>query len=184
MAEYYNYIKAVHLIFVVTWFAGLFYMPRLFIYHIEAREKPEAEAQALSAQFRIMENRLWYIITWPSLWLCTITAVLLLVIMPQWLDQAWMQIKLGFIVLLYLYHWIMHRMYLKFQREEFSYTSDFMRIWNEGATMILFAVVFLAVLKSTFNWIWGVVGLVALAVLLMLGIRLYKRFRERRGDPG
>ena len=58
MEEYYNYIKSLHLIFVVTWFAGLFYMPRLFFYHIEARDKPGAEKEVLSAQFRIMERRL------------------------------------------------------------------------------------------------------------------------------
>ncbi|MDG1571352.1 CopD family protein [Robiginitalea sp. M366] len=179
MAEYYNYIKSLHLIFVVTWFAGLFYMPRLFIYHIEAREKPEAESRVLSAQFRIMERRLWKIITWPSAVLCILMAGLLLWLMPGWLSQPWMWVKLGFVALLLAYHLAMHRMYLQFQRESFSYTSRFMRIWNEGATLILFAVVFLAILKSTIDWIFGLLGLVLLAVLLMLGIRLYKRIRQR-----
>lgn len=179
MAEYYNYIKSLHLIFVVTWFAGLFYMPRLFIYHIEARDKPEAEAGVLAAQFRIMERRLWNIITWPSAVLCTLTAIGLLLIMPDWLSQSWMLVKLGFVFLLFAYHLAMHRMYRKFQREDYNYTSGFMRIWNEGATMILFAVVFLAILKSSFQWIYGLLGMVVLGVLIMLGIRLYKKVRER-----
>ena len=98
MAEYYNYIKSLHLIFVVTWFAGLFYMPRLFIYHIEAGDKPDAAREVLSSQFRIMEKRLWYIITWPSAILCTLFALGLLVAMPSWLSQPWMHVKLGFVV--------------------------------------------------------------------------------------
>jgi putative membrane protein len=178
MAEYYNYIKSLHLIFVVTWFAGLFYMPRLFIYHIEAGEKPREAQELLSAQFRVMERRLWYIITWPSAVLCTLFALWLLWLMPAWLSQPWMHIKLGFILLLIGYHLKTHQMFLRFQREDFSYTSRYMRIWNEGATLILFAVVFLAILKSSFQWVYGLLGLIALAVLLMLGIRLYRRIRE------
>ena len=180
MGELYNYVKALHLIFVVTWFAGLFYMPRLFIYHIEARTKPDAEKEVLSGQFRIMERRLWYIITWPSAVLCTLFALCLLWLMPAWLSQPWMHIKLGFVLLLIAYHLRMHRMFIKFQQETFSYTSHFMRVWNEGATLILFAVVFLAILKHSFQWVYGLVGLIALAVLLMLGIRLYKRVREKK----
>jgi len=66
MTAFYPYIKALHLIFVVTWFAGLFYIPRLFIYHLEALEKPSPEREILAKQFRLMTRRLWYIITWPS----------------------------------------------------------------------------------------------------------------------
>lgn len=178
MAEYYNYIKSLHLIFVVTWFAGLFYMPRLFIYHIEARERPEEARKVLSDQFRIMEKRLWYIITWPSAILCTLFAVVLLLVMPSWLSQPWMHVKLGFVALLFAYHLKTHQMFLRFQKERFTYTSRYMRIWNEGATLILFAVVFLAILKSSFQWLYGVAGLLGLAVLLMLGIRWYKKARE------
>ena len=101
MEAYYNYIKSLHLIFVITWFAGLFYMPRLFIYHIEAGEKSEEERKVLTSQFRIMERRLWFIITWPSAILATLFALWLLWIMPAWLSQTWMHIKLGFILLLF-----------------------------------------------------------------------------------
>ncbi len=178
MADFYNYIKSLHLIFVVTWFAGLFYMPRLFIYHIEAREKPEGAREVLSDQFRIMERRLWYIITWPSAVLCTLFAIGLLIAMPSWLSQPWMHVKLVFVALLFAYHLKTHQMFLKFQRERFAYTSAYMRVWNEGATLILFAVVFLAILKSSIQWLYGLAGLIGLAVLLMLGIRLYKKVRK------
>lgn len=179
MDNYYNYIKALHLIFVVTWFAGLFYIPRLFIYHIEAYEKPSPEKEILSNQFKLMTKRLWYIITWPSAILCTIFAIWLMFLIPAWLEQSWMHIKLFFVVLLIFYHVKTHMIYLQLQRDEVKYSSNFMRIWNEGATIILFAVTFLVILKGTFNWIFGVLGIIILGILLMLGIRLYKRFRDK-----
>src|SRR6056297_1471012 len=179
MSEYYNYIKALHLIFVITWFAGLFYIPRLFIYHIEAHQKPSPEKEILSGQLKLMTKRLWYIITWPSAILATVFAVWLLILFPQWLQQSWMHIKLGFVVLLIAYHIKNHLIFKKFQKNEINYTSNYMRIWNEGATLILFSVVFLVILKGTFNWIFGVLGIIVLGVLLMLGIKLYKRIRKR-----
>lgn len=180
MAEWYNYIKALHLIFVITWFAGLFYIPRLFIYHIEASEKPSPEKEILSKQFKLMSRRLWHIITWPSAILAVLFALWLVLLMPAWLEQPWMHVKLVFVALLFAYHLKTHKIYKKLQRDEIPYSSRFMRIWNEGATLFLFAIVFLAILKDAFNWIYGLVGLVLLAVLLMLGIRLYRRIHERK----
>lgn len=179
MSEYYNYIKALHLIFVVTWFAGLFYIPRLFIYHIEASEKPSPEKEILTAQLKLMTKRLWKIITWPSAVLCTVFAVWLLILMPGYLKMPWMHVKLGFVLLLFVYHFKSHQIYKQLQRDEVKYTSRFMRIWNEGATLILFAVVFLVILKNAFNWIFGVVGIIVLGILLMLGIRLYKKIQDK-----
>jgi putative membrane protein len=177
--EIYNYIKSLHLIFVVTWFAGLFYIPRLFIYHIEAWQKPSPDKEILTDQLKLMAKRLWYIITWPSAILCTLFAIWLLVLMPGWLQQSWMHVKLAFVALLFIYHFKCHQIFKQLQRDEVKYTSKFMRIWNEGATLILFSVVFLVILKSAFNWIYGVIGIFVLAILLMLGIRLYKRIRDK-----
>lgn len=181
MAEYYNYIKSLHLIFIITWFAGLFYIPRLFIYQIEAFHKPSPEKEILGKQLKLMARRLWYIITWPSAVLATLFAIWLLVLQPSWLEQGWMHVKLAFVVLLIVYHLKCHQILWQLQRDEVKYTSGFMRIWNEGATIILFAVVFLVILKNAINWIFGVVGLLILAILLMLGIKWYKRVRERKG---
>ena len=180
--EYYLYIKSLHLIFIVTWFAGLFYIPRLFIYQIEAAEKPEPEKSILRKQLALMAKRLWYIITWPSMILATIFALILLYLNPTLLQVTWMQIKLGFVVLLFAYHFKNHQIFKQLQRGEVKYTSKFMRIWNEGATLILFAVIFLAITKSATHWVYGMIGLVGLAVLLMLGIRLYRRIREKNPD--
>ena len=179
MEAYYNYIKALHLIFVVTWFAGLFYIPRLFIYHIEALEKPSPDREILADQLRLMTKRLWNIITWPSAILCTFFAIWLLWLMPNWLSQPWMHVKLGFVFLLFIYHLRTHQIYRQLQKDDARYTSNYMRIWNEVSTLVLFAVSFLVILKNAVNWIYGLAGLIVLALLLMLGIRLYKRIREK-----
>ena len=177
--EYYNYIKALHLIFVVTWFAGLFYIPRLFVYQIEAYHKPSPDKEILGKQLKLMAKRLWFIITWPSAILATIFAIWLLILLPVWLKQPWMHVKLTFVVLLYIYHYMTHVYYKQLQKDEVKKTSNFMRLWNEGATFILFAVVFLVILKSAINWVFGVIGIVVLGVLLMLGFKIYKRIREK-----
>ncbi|WP_298505270.1 CopD family protein [uncultured Maribacter sp.] len=182
MGEYYNYIKSLHLIFVITWFAGLFYIPRLFIYHIEAWRKESPEKEILSKQLKLMTKRLWYIITWPSAVLSTIFAIWLLILMPAWLQQPWMHVKLTFVLVLFIYHVKNHQIFKQLQRDEVKYSSKFMRIWNEGATLILFAVVFLVILKSTFNWIFGVVGIIVLGILLMLGIKLYKSIQDKNPE--
>jgi len=181
--EYYQYIKALHLIFVVTWFAGLFYVPRLFIYQIEAHDKPSPEKEILGNQLKLMTKRLWYIITWPSAIITSIFALWLMVIQPyEFLSQNWMHVKLGFVVLLYLYHLKSHQIFKQLQNDDVRYTSNFMRIWNEGSTVILFSVVFLVILKDAIDWIYGVVGIILLAILLMLGIKLYKRIRLKNPD--
>ncbi|GAB1856985.1 CopD family protein [Flavobacteriaceae bacterium MHTCC 0001] len=181
MAIYY-YIKALHLIFVITWFAGLFYIPRLFVYQIEAFHKPSPEKEILGKQLKLMAKRLWYIITWPSAILATVFAIWLLILIPGWLKEPWMHVKLTFVTLLIAYHLKTHHYFKQLQNDVVKKTSNFMRIWNEGATFILFAVVFLVILKSAINWIWGVVGILVLGMLLMLGFKIYKNIREKTPD--
>jgi putative membrane protein len=178
--EFYNYIKSLHLIFVITWFAGLFYIVRLFVYQIEANEMPSPEKEILQKQYKIMTYRLWYIITWPSAILATIFALLLLHLNPGFIEMPWMQVKLGFVVLLFIYHFKCQKIYTELQNDTVKYTSNFMRLWNEGATIILFAVVFLVILKNAINWIYGVVGIVLFSVIIMLGFKFYKRIREKQ----
>jgi putative membrane protein len=175
---YYNYVKALHLIFVITWFAGLFYIPRLFIYHVEGLKKPKNEATILTKQFKIMERRLWYIITWPSAILTILFAAWLLILIPEWLTQPWMHLKLFFVALLLAYHMKTHKMFLNFQNDRVTYSSMYLRIWNEGATLLLFAIVFLVILKDSLHWIPGVLGFLGLAVVLFFGIRLFKKIKN------
>lgn len=180
--DYYNYLKSLHLIFVTTWFAGLFYIVRLFVYQIEAEEKPSPEKEILQKQYKIMTYRLWYIITWPSAILASIFAFWMLFftdIGKVWLQMPWMHVKLGFVFLLYLYHGKCHQMYLQLQKGKIKHSSNFMRLWNEGATIILFAVVFLVILKNAVNWIYGVIGIFFFSITIMMGFKMYKRIRER-----
>jgi putative membrane protein len=178
--DYYNYIKSLHLIFVITWFSGLFYIVRLFVYQIEANDKPSPEKEILQNQYKIMTYRLWYIITWPSAVLASIFAFTLIFLMPGFLQMPWMQVKLGFVLALYLYHLKCHQIFKQLQNNEVKYSSNFMRLWNEGATIILFAVVFLVILKNAFNWIFGVIGIFLFSIIIMLGFKFYKRIREKK----
>ncbi|WP_026913575.1 CopD family protein [Christiangramia portivictoriae] len=177
--EYYNYIKALHLIFVITWFAGLFYIPRLFVYQIEAAEKPEPDKTILGDQLKLMAKRLWFIITWPSAILASAFAFTLLAMAPGWLEQPWMHVKLGFVVLLFAYHFKTHLIFKELQEGIVKWTSNGMRIWNEGSTLILFSVIFLVIVRDAINWIYGVLGIFVLGIMLMLGIKLYKGIRSR-----
>lgn len=177
--EYYNYIKSLHLIFVITWFAGLFYIVRLFVYHAEAKQKEEPAFSILTKQYILMEYRLWYIITWPSAILATVFAIVLLFLVPHWLTEAWMHVKLLFVLLLFVYHGICHKYFLALQNNIITKSSNFFRLWNEGATLILFAVVFLVILKSAFNWVYGIIGLVLFSTIIMLGYKFYKKIREK-----
>lgn len=173
----YFYVKSLHIIFVVTWFAGLFYIVRLFIYFAEAAEKPEPEKSILQKQFQIMQKRLWYGITWPS-------AVLTL-IFGSWMFYlygslpGWLLVKLGFVVGLFLYHLSCQRIFKQHERGQVKQTPTQLRIWNEVATLFLVSIVLLVVLKNSVDFLWGLVGLILFAALLMLAIRIYKRIRTK-----
>lgn len=174
------YIKALHIIFVVTWFAGLFYIVRLFIYYAEAENKGEPTKSILQTQYKIMSKRLWYIITWPSAILTSLFAFWMLYLNPYYLSEPWMLVKLSFVLALYFYHAGCHKIFNQQQKGIVKYTSFKLRIWNEVATILLFAIVFLVVLKSAISWIWGVVGIILLGILLMVSIKLYKRLRAKK----
>jgi putative membrane protein len=179
--DYYLYIKALHLIFVITYFAGLFYMPRLMVYMVEAAERPQSEADIIIPQLQLMMRRLWQIITVPSAILGLIFGLWMLWINPFLLGKSWMLVKLVFVGLLILYHLQTHRFYKAFLQRNCQRSASFFRIWNEGATLILFAVIFLAILKDSIHWIFGLLGLFGLTFLLMLGIRVYKLYRNKNG---
>ena len=179
----YLYLKALHIIFIVTWFAGLFYFPRLFIYNTEAIDKPIAIKEALQLQFGIMMKRLWYGITWPSAVLTLIFGLWVLIKGP-WFDflfepaGRWLLIKLIFVFFLYLYHFSLHIIFKQQIKGVFKYSSQQLRIWNEVATIFLIAIVMLAIVRENISVVWGLVGLVLFIVLLMSAIRIYKMLRK------
>lgn len=180
-----NYLKALHLVFVITWFAGLFYIVRLFVYHAEANKRPESEREILQAQFKIMEFRLWYYITWPSMILALFFGLWLAY--KQYFDTLqnahWLFLKLGLVFGLVLYHLRCHTLFRALQADRDKHSGLWFRMWNEVSTLFLVAIVFLAVFRSLSNWYWGVAGLVLIAVLMMLVIRVYKRKRESKQTP-
>ncbi len=175
-------LKSLHLIFVVTWFAGLFYIVRLFIYHVEAQDKSDLEKTILSNQYKIMQKRLWLIIAWPSMVLTLILANwMLFMYYPGFLQEGWMILKLAFVALLVLYHLGCHKIYKQLQNNTFKFSSTKLRLWNEIATVLLFVIVFLIVYKRL-DFYKGLAGVIALIVLLMLGIKWYKKRRVKDED--
>lgn len=173
----YYCIKALHIIFIVTWFAGMFYIVRLFIYNTEAAEKTGAEREILRAQFDIMIRRLWLGITWPSAILTLLFGPWLWILMgvtPQWLVT-----KIIFVLLLYGYHFSLHIIYREQSHGIFRFSSQQLRIWNEVATLFLFAIVFIATVKQGMSVVYGLVGMISLAIVLILAIRIYKKVRGK-----
>ncbi|MFN2438571.1 MAG: CopD family protein [Chitinophagaceae bacterium] len=171
----YLYLKALHIIFIVTWFAGLFYVVRLFIYNTEAAEKIEPERSILQKQFAIMIKRLWLRITWPS---AIITAIVGPIVWYQLnATPRWLIIKLFFVAGLYIYHFTLHALYKQQAKNIFKYSSQQLRVWNEVATIFLLAIVMLATVKQSLSVVWGLVGLVTFIVILMSAIKIYKASR-------
>jgi len=162
--------------------AGLFYMPRLFVYHTEAKQKTDIEYQVLHKQFVVMENRLWWVITTPAMYLTIASALVMLYVNPALLTVAWMQVKLCFVAALVLYHFKSQQIMHQLRDEKSTWTSTQLRMWNEVSTIILFAIVFLVILKSAFGWIFGVVGIVGLGIVLMILVKLYKKYRKAKGE--
>jgi protoporphyrinogen IX oxidase len=174
----YTYVKALHIIFIVTWFSGLFYMVRLFVYNTEANQRPEPEKSILQQQLGLMIRRLWFGITWPSAILTLIFGPWMMILLGG--VPAWLAIKLGFVVGLYGYHFSLQAIYKQQMRGVFRFSSQQLRIWNEVATIFLVAIVMLATVKQNMSWAWGLLGLVCFVVLLMSAIRIYKIVRARK----
>ena len=173
------YIKSLHIIFIVTWFAGLFYLPRLMVYAAEANVMVDATAKSiLLLQYQTMKKRLLYGITWPSAIITLLLGARLLMIYPL---TDWLKLKLCFVVALYLYHFSLQRIFKQQEQGNFRLSSQQLRAWNEVPTVILFGVVFIVVLKNTVDVWYGLLGLFALVTLLMMGIRIYKRLRNKAG---
>ena len=181
-ASWYPAIKALHIIFMVTFFAGTFYIVRLFIYHKEALTRFEPDRTVLSRQLIMMERKLWYIITWPSLVLMTVFGLWIFGLNPALIKQPWMHAKLGFVALLFAYHFKNHAILKKARNNEIRWSSFGLRLWNEGATIILMAVVFLAVLKQL-DWKYGAIGLLVLGLVLGLAVAQYRKKRLNTDFP-
>lgn len=181
----YLYLKALHIIFIVTWFAGIFYFPRLLIYNAEAQDNPNEEVKnALTRQFNTMAKRLWYGITIPSA-VFTLIFGLWVMIDGGWVKMlfgngaVWLDIKLFLVLLLYIYNYTLHVILKQQLKGNFKYTSQQLRVWNEVATIILVATVFLVVVKNALSLVYGTLGLILFIILLMSAINIYKIIRKK-----
>ena len=182
----YNLLKSLHIIFVVTWFAGLFYIVRLFIYHTETLELAEPERGILQKQYTKMEYLLWNVITQPSMLFTVLLGPALGWVLGIFQSgealkaNPWMHAKLLFVVLLLAYHYSCHVIYKQLQRGEIKYKSGQLRMWNEVATLLLVAIVFIVVYKSSLDAAKALGGFVVFALVLFLLIKLAKRLREKK----
>ncbi|MBB2151782.1 protoporphyrinogen oxidase HemJ [Pedobacter gandavensis] len=177
--EYYYYVLSVHIIFVVSWMAGLFYSVRLFIYHVEAETRPELERNILQKEYERMEAKLWHIIATPAMVLTVAAGVTMICLRPNLLTLPWFHVKLGFVVLLLIYHFICQRIMNQLKLGKCKISSFKLRLWNEVATILLVAIVFTVVLKNAVNWIYGLVGLAVFSCVIMMGVKWYKSYRKK-----
>ena len=169
-------VKALHLIFVICWFAGLFYIGRIFIYYKEAESKSENEKIILQNQFLVMAKRLMYIILWPSVLLTSIFGWIMVFRNPALLDLDWMKVKLVLVSLLLLYV-IICQFLLNQMNNGKIITSEFkLRLFSEAATLFLISIVFIATLKNNISWIYATLYFFIISVILMFLVRLYKKY--------
>lgn len=170
----YPYLKALHLVAVVSWFAGLLYIVRLFIYHVEAAARPDAERKVLEAQFTLMERRLWFGITWPAMIATAVFGAWMMIRIRAW-EAGWFQLKLGLLALLIGYHLYCGRIRKNLETGRCRLTSGQLRIWNEIATLLLFAIVFAAVLKSPWAAGKGMIGVALFGAALVATMAVARR---------
>ena len=173
------YIKALHIIFIVTWFSGMFYLVRLFIYNTEANDKPGPERTILQTQYRVMIRRLWLGITLPSALLTLVFGILTLISFGYLSSgiPLWLWVKIGFVVGLYGYQFSLARIYSQQMRGEFRYSSSALRMWNELATIFLVVIIFLVEVRSALTVLWSLVALILFVAALVLAIRIYRSYR-------
>jgi putative membrane protein len=180
--EAYLWFKTLHIVGVVVWFAGLFYLVRLFIYHREAEELAEPIREAFKQQYALMERRLANIITTPGMVVAVAMAVGLLLVEPIWLKQGWMHAKLVFVAALLAYHWFCYRLMGQLQRGTCHWSARQLRALNELPTLLLVLVVMLVVFKGQFPTGAATWFLVALVVLMAASIQFYARWRRIRAE--
>ena len=169
--------KSLHLVFMVAWFAGLFYIVRLFIYQAEALEKTEPERSIIGNQLAVMAWRLWYIIAWPAMLITVVCGLAMLWVNPGFLTMPFMHIKLLLVALLVIYHLRCQTIFGRLQRGEARHTSIGLRVFNEVATLLLVAIVFVIVFRDTISFLWGIAGMVGLGAVMMVAIKLYRKGR-------
>lgn len=171
VANWYSVAKALHLIGMVSWMAGLFYLVRIMVYHAEADNRPEPARAILVAQYTVMEWKVYRVIIRPATVITWMFGLLMLLLQPVWLQQAWIYAKLTFVLLLtgYTYYCQVHIRRLELHVSGFTHLHY--RVMNEIPTIILAAVVFLAVFRTRINWLYLFCGIGLFAGLIFSAVR-------------
>lgn len=175
--------KSIHIIGVVSWFAGLFYLVRLFAYFREAADLPEDEKRILQNQYEIMIRRLYQIITTPAMVITLAAGITMLGMNPDLLSQPWMVAKLALVASLLVYHWYCGRIVRHLHDNTIKWQPFRFRLFNEVATILLVSIVFLVVMKNTFNALYGLIGFIIFAIVLFAAASWYKSRRKSKLNP-
>jgi putative membrane protein len=175
----YYWFKAFHLIGVVVWFAGLFYLVRLFVYHAEAAQEQEPAQTILKKQYEIMEKRLYHIITTPGMVVTVAMAIGLLITEPEVLKDGWLHIKLAFVAALLVYHFYCGRIMRRLAAGQCNWTGQQFRALNEAPTVLLVAIVLLAVFKNNLPTDITAWGIFAMIIVMAASIQLYAKKRRQ-----
>ena len=173
-------VKTIHIIGVVSWFAGLFYLGRIFVYHREAFDKPEQEKQILTKQFDLMEMRVFKIIMTPAILITWITGLLMIHIYGlEWFKlSTWLHYKFIFVILLSAYHGYCNKVIRKLGKEEKLFSSFGFRLFNEVPTVLLILIVSLAIYKNAVQ-ISNLMMSILVIMLVLFGLtKLYKSLRR------
>jgi protoporphyrinogen IX oxidase len=174
----YLWFKSFHIVAFVAWFAGLFYLPRLFVYHVEANEQPETVREILKQQYGLMERRLYSIIMTPAMGVTIAMAIGMVSLTPDLLHQTWLQVKLVLVAILVAYHFYCKRIIRQLAAGETPFTAQQFRWLNEFPTFLLVVVVLLAIFKNDIPRDATGYVVVAMAVAFAASIQLYARKRR------
>ena len=181
-AEAYLWFKALHIIGVIVWFSGLFYLVRLFIYHEESRSMEDKLKIAFNNQYTLMEKRLANIITTPGMILALSMAICMVIMQPSWLSEKWLQIKISFVLGLVIYHYFCYKIMNSLQNGTSTISAKNLRLLNELPTLLLFIIVLLVIFKNNFPTsiaTWSVVGLI---IFMLASIQLYAKIRKKNEE--
>tara|TARA_Y100000766_G_C18895155_1_gene600561 strand:- start:560 stop:1099 length:540 start_codon:yes stop_codon:yes gene_type:complete len=170
----YLVLKTIHLISVVAWFAGLFYVGRLFIYFKEASIYESKKKEILQEQFLLMTKRCMYIITWPSLIISTFFGLYMLHKNPGLIYLNWMIVKLVFVIILIFYTAYCQKILFQMKKGSIKFSDFKLRLWNEFATLLLISIISLAILKTALSWFKAVTVFIIIGILLFLLIKIYR----------
>lgn len=180
------FLKAIHVVGFVSWFAGMFYLGRLLVYHVEANDKPQPDQDILKKQYQIMLWRVYKIIMNPAMMITWTAGLIMIALNPTYLDTSvgtpgWMHLKLTLLVLLTVYHVFNKRWIKKLEAGEIPYSDFKFRLLNEVPTIFLVLISFIAVygLRGTLNYGYLFGGIILFIGLIYWGARAYKKRRAK-----